>query len=158
MRRAGRILVVIALAMIGTAFPKSSNAGPVSKEQLSFDTNPGRGVKPAKLSATLYLPRSTNPVSTMVIISSSGGVLDWIEGYYARELAKSGIGALVVDSFKPRGVRNVIANQSLVSHGTWKTMRSQHWPNCKKTSESTPPASASWASPRAGSLPKTPLS
>jgi len=101
--------------MIGSAFPKSLNAEPVSKEQLSFDTNPGRGVKPAKLSATLYLPRSTNPVSTMVIISSSGGVLDWIEGYYARELAKSGIGALVVDSFKPRGVRNVIANQSLVS-------------------------------------------
>ena len=40
-------------------------------------------------------------------------MIDWIEGYYARELSRQGIA--VIDSFKPRGLRNVISNQSLVS-------------------------------------------
>ena len=84
-------------------------------EQLVFDTNPAPDVKRVKITANLYLPHVSTPVPAMVIINSSGGVLDWIEGYYARELSERGIAALVVDSFKPRGVRNVVSNQNLVT-------------------------------------------
>jgi hypothetical protein len=44
----------------------------------------------------------------MVIINSSGGVLDQVEGYYARELVKHGIAALVVTAS---------------SHGAYATLR-----------------------------------
>src|SRR4051812_42590839 len=84
-------------------------------EQLLFDTNPPPDVKPVKITATLHLPLASTPVPAMVIINSSGGVLDWIEGYYARELSQRGIAALIVDSFKPRGVKNVVSNQNLVT-------------------------------------------
>jgi dienelactone hydrolase len=85
------------------------------EEPISFETNPAPTVRLAKITATLYLPRASRPVSAMVIISSSGGVIDWIENYYARELARHGIAGLVVDSFGPRGVRRVIEDQSLVT-------------------------------------------
>ncbi len=84
-------------------------------EHLNFDTHAAPGVKLANISATLYLPPSAKPVPAMVIISSSGGVIDWIERYYARELARAGIAGLVVDSFAPRGVRNVDRDQRLVT-------------------------------------------
>src|SRR4051794_22686400 len=84
-------------------------------EQLVFDTNLAPDVNPVKITASLYMPHASTPVPAMVIINSSGGVLDWIEGYYARELSERGIAALVVDSFKPRGVRNVVSNQNLVT-------------------------------------------
>src|SRR4051794_25466337 len=101
------------IAALGLLTP--ATAQQVKTEQLSFDSNPGRGAKPAKVTATLYLPKSAGPVPAMVLTSSSGGVLDWIEGYYARALSREGIAALVIDSFKPRGIRNVISSQSAVS-------------------------------------------
>ena len=93
----------------------SANAQAVIVEHLNFGTNAATGVKPAMVVATLYLPRETKPVSVMVIVSSSGGVLDYIEGYYARELSNRGVAALIVDSFNPRSVRKTIEDQSLVS-------------------------------------------
>jgi dienelactone hydrolase len=53
----------------------------------------------------------------MVIVNSSGGVMDRIEGHYARGLTKNGIAALVVDSFRPRNISNVDENQSSLVHG-----------------------------------------
>jgi dienelactone hydrolase len=86
-------------------------------EQLSFDTNAAAPlVKPVKIKASLYLPRKASPVAAMVIISGSGGVNDWTELYYARELARNGIAALVVDSFGPRGVRSTVQDQTLVTY------------------------------------------
>ena len=100
-------------------FPASSGASAQAAivERLSFDTNPAPTVKPGRITATLHLPPGSAkaPVPAMVIIVSSGGVLDWIEGYYARELNRVGIAGLVVDSFKPRRVQNVIEDQSLVT-------------------------------------------
>jgi dienelactone hydrolase len=43
---------------------------------------------------------------------SSGGVEDTREIYYARELAREGIAALVVDSFGPRGLETSLYDQS----------------------------------------------
>jgi len=86
-------------------------------EQLRFDTNAAPPlVKPVKVKATLYLPRKASPVAAMVIISGSGGVSEWTELYYARELARNGIAALVIDSFGSRGVRSTIQDQGLVTH------------------------------------------
>src|SRR5262245_48848146 len=95
-----------------TAFAETTKT---SIEHLTFETNAVGTVKPAKIKATLYLPPRAAPTPAMIVISSSGGVLDFIEGYYARELNKAGIASLVVDSFGPRGVKNVIQDQSLVS-------------------------------------------
>ena len=100
-------------AIIGSA--SWAEASGSSIEHLTFDTNAAPTVKPAKVKASLYLPARSLPAPAMIIISSSGGVLDFIEGYYARELNKAGIASLVVDSFGPRGVKNVIQDQSLVS-------------------------------------------
>jgi len=86
-----------------------------SVERISFDTIAGTTVKFAKINATLYLPARTSATSAMIIMISSGGVIDWIEGYYARELNKAGIAGLVVDSFGSRGVKNVIEDQSKVT-------------------------------------------
>jgi dienelactone hydrolase len=110
-----RIWLSVASLIVVLGLLTSARAQPVKTEQLSFDSNPGRGARPARLTATLYLPQSAAPVPAMVIISSSGGVIDWIEGHYARALSREGIAALVVDSFKPRGVHDVVANQYLVS-------------------------------------------
>jgi dienelactone hydrolase len=107
------LLVACLTALLGCLTPAAAQQ--VKTEQLSFDSNPGRGSRPAKVTATLYLPKSAGPVPAMVLTSSSGGVLDWIEGYYARALSREGIAALVIDSFRPRGVRNVISSQSAVS-------------------------------------------
>ena len=84
-------------------------------EKLNFDTNPAAGIKTVKIAATLYLPLTAAPVPAMVIANSSGGVVDWMENYYAQALAKNGIAALVVDSFKSRGVREVLSDQSAVT-------------------------------------------
>jgi dienelactone hydrolase len=51
----------------------------------------------------------------MIIVSTSGGVMDYRETYYARELARNGIAGLVVDSFGPRGVKTTVDDQSLVT-------------------------------------------
>jgi dienelactone hydrolase len=112
-----KILLGLALAIIAAAGLTGARAEPsrVTTEPLTFDTNTANNVKRAKIKATLYLPGRATPAPAMVIINSSGGVLDWIEGYYARELGKAGIAALVVDSYGPRGVRRTVEDQSLVS-------------------------------------------
>ena len=109
-------LRLLCFAFVLTFAPAVHAAGqqPVT-EPFEFDTNPAASVKPARIKAALYLPPARNPVAAMVIISSSGGVLDWIEGYYARELSRSGIAAFVVDSFGPRNAKRVIEDQSLVT-------------------------------------------
>lgn len=111
-----RCAAILLCALLFGLHPSGEiTAQPAVIEQLSFDTNRAPNVRLAKITATLYLPFATKPVPAMVIISSSGGVLDWIEGYYARELVRHGIAGLVVDSFKPRGVNDLVEDQSLVT-------------------------------------------
>src|SRR5690242_8636755 len=63
----------------------------------------------------LYRPRSHGRVPAAVIINSSGGVSALTELYYARTLVKHGMATLVVDSFRPRGVRRTGDDQGRVS-------------------------------------------
>jgi dienelactone hydrolase len=108
-------ILALSFLIASVAWAHSAFASAVLVEQLKFDTNPAPEVRAVELTATLYIPHITKPVAAMVIINSSGGVLDTIEGHYARSLTQNGIAALVVDSFKPRKISNINEDQSLVS-------------------------------------------
>ncbi len=90
-------------------------------EALDFDTlTPDEPIRipPARPTARLYLPRPLprpGRSSAVVMLTSSAGVQHHRELYYASALAAAGIAACVVDSFRPRGVRSTVADQSLVS-------------------------------------------
>lgn len=88
--------------------------GDLQSERLFLPTNLAPGVGPVRLEATLHLPQLL-PAPAMVLLSSSGGVQRHREHHYARALNGAGIAALIIDSFKPRGVRNTVADQRLVT-------------------------------------------
>jgi dienelactone hydrolase len=88
-------------------------------ESVSFDTltfDHPTASRPARVSATLHIPADRpGPVPCMVILTSSAGVQRHREHYYADLLNAAGAAALIVDSFRSRGVRRTVADQSLVS-------------------------------------------
>jgi len=88
-------------------------------ESVSFDTltfEHPTACRPARISATLHIPQERpGPVPCMVILTSSAGVQRHREHYYADLLNAAGAAALIVDSFRSRGVRRTVADQSLVS-------------------------------------------
>ena len=84
-------------------------------EYVNFPTHPAPGVKPVRLSASLHLPEAAARVPAMVLLTSSGGVQRHREHWYADNLNADGIAALIVDSFRPRGVRNTVSDQRQVS-------------------------------------------
>ena len=88
-------------------------------ESVSFDTltfEHPTACRPARISATLHIPEDRpGPVPCMVILTSSAGVQRHREHYYADLLNAAGAAALIVDSFRSRGVRRTVADQSLVS-------------------------------------------
>jgi dienelactone hydrolase len=88
-------------------------------ESVSFDTltfDHPTASRPARISATLHIPADRpGPVPCMVILTSSAGVQRHREHYYADLLNEAGTAALIVDSFRGRGVRRTVADQSLVS-------------------------------------------
>lgn len=88
-------------------------------ESMSFDTltfDHPTACRPARISATLHIPHGRpDPVPCMVILTSSAGVQRHREHYYAELLNAAGAAALIVDSFRSRGVRRTVADQSLVS-------------------------------------------
>lgn len=68
-----------------------------------------------EVTATLMLPAGAGRVPAMVIHHGSGGVSEAREWAYAREMAKLGVAALVIDSFTARGVRSTVRDQSTVT-------------------------------------------
>lgn len=88
-------------------------------ESVSFDTltfDHPTACRPARISATLHIPPDRpEPLPCMVILTSSAGVQRHREHYYADLLNAAGAAALIVDSFRSRGVRRTVADQSLVS-------------------------------------------
>jgi dienelactone hydrolase len=68
-----------------------------------------------RITADLYRPRTEGRIPAAVVINSSGGITAHTELYYARVLARHGIAALVVDSFRPRGVRRTGDDQNRVA-------------------------------------------
>lgn len=89
-------------------------------EKVSFLTNVVEDTtndEDLRVPARLYLPtsvRGRHPA--VVIVPSSGGVEAVREIYYAEELARAGIAALVVDSFAARDVSSSVEDQSLMEN------------------------------------------
>ncbi len=70
---------------------------------------------PVDVKAKFYLPLQAQfPISVVVIAPSSSGVEEVREIYYAKELVKEGIAALVVDSFSARDLTDSLYDQSLL--------------------------------------------
>lgn len=67
------------------------------------------------MTAEIYWPAVQGVVPAMVIHHGSGGVTGQREGRYAREFAAVGVAAVVIDSFRPRGVTSTVEDQSAVS-------------------------------------------
>jgi dienelactone hydrolase len=60
----------------------------------------------------LSLPDGNGKVPVMVIAHGSGGVTDAREFAWRRRLAEIGVGAFIVDSFTPRGIRETATDQA----------------------------------------------
>lgn len=71
--------------------------------------------RPVSITADLLLPPGTGRVPAMVIHHGSGGVTAEREWRYAREMVKLGVAALVIDSFRGRGITSSVRDQSVVS-------------------------------------------
>lgn len=101
---------------------KAVSKDPFETETLTFATNVvphTTNDEEVTVEATLYLPKQARrPLPVVVIVPSSGGVEDEREIYYARQLAASGIAALVVDSFSARGIEDTLYDQSQLD--TWE--------------------------------------
>ncbi|MBI5523301.1 MAG: dienelactone hydrolase family protein [Desulfarculus sp.] len=68
------------------------------------------------ITGDLSLPgNASGKVPAMVIVHGSGGVTDRREGEWARRLNQAGIAALVIDSFRPRGIGDTATNQGKLS-------------------------------------------
>jgi dienelactone hydrolase len=85
-------------------------------ERLSFPTHTAPGITPVRITAELLLPDDRwAPAPAMVLLTSSGGVQKHREHWYAAALNDVGIAALIVDSFRPRGVSSTVSDQRRVS-------------------------------------------
>lgn len=91
----------------------------IKSEDVTFPTNviPNTSAdRQVRVLSKLYLPDAArSPVPLMIISPSSGGVREEREVYYAKELAAAGIAALVVDSFRSRGLTDSVRDQSVLS-------------------------------------------
>ncbi|TAJ25525.1 MAG: hypothetical protein EPO67_20815 [Reyranella sp.] len=70
--------------------------------------------QPVTVTAEIWWPAKAGPVPAMVIHHGSGGVGER-EARFAREMVAMGVAAVVVDSFKPRGVSSTVTDQSAVT-------------------------------------------
>jgi len=105
MHRAAAAALVL-LVMAGTASAQQ-------RERISFE---GRQKgNPVTVTAEIYWPSRTGVVPAMVIHHGSGGISDVREGRWAREMSALGLAAIVIDSFKPRGVTSTVEDQSSVT-------------------------------------------
>jgi dienelactone hydrolase len=83
------------------------------RETISFESR--QKGQPVQVTAEIYWPAATGPVPALVIHHGSGGVSDAREGRFAREIVAMGVAAVVIDSFKPRGVASTVQDQSAVT-------------------------------------------
>jgi dienelactone hydrolase len=119
-------LAAFTLVVLGVAALAYAVAWPVpvhseefyTTETITFGTNVVAGTtndEQVDVEATLYLPKKARfPISAVIIVPSSSGVEEEREIYYAKELAKVGIAALVVDSFTARDLTDSLYDQSVI--------------------------------------------
>jgi dienelactone hydrolase len=100
------LAAAVALLMAGGAAAQQT-------ETITFESR--QKGKPVQVPAVVYWPANPGPVPALVIHHGSGGVSDGREGRYAREMVAMGVAAVVIDSFKPRGVTSTVEDQSAVT-------------------------------------------
>lgn len=67
------------------------------------------------VTGVLSLPEGNDKVPAIVLAHGSGGVTDGREGRWSGRLNDIGVAAFIVDSFKPRGIKNTASDQSQLS-------------------------------------------
>ncbi len=127
-RYLGAALVGLSLAACAAA-PSLASVQTFEQGQFSFESYQElswaeilqkrlEGKQKVQIPAELMLPKTVaGRVPAMVIMHGSGG-LRQREYRYARELNKEGIGAVVLDSFNPRGVATTGGQQERVTTST----------------------------------------
>jgi dienelactone hydrolase len=105
--------LTLSLLLMCAAQSASQAANAQTREALTIPRE-HRG-KPMQVTADLFLPPGTAKVPLMIIQHGSGGVSEAREFRYAREMVAMGVAALVIDSFKPRGITSTVQNQEAVS-------------------------------------------
>lgn len=108
----GKQLVFVTSILIGSTSWSSDSTLP---EHITFESA-GRpeGQPMVLIPAELHLPSSDNSsFPAVVLVHGSGGMGDR-ERWYAKEFTARGYAAIIIDSFKPRGVTSTVANQSAV--------------------------------------------
>jgi dienelactone hydrolase len=125
-----QLLVTLAVAAFGLGQAGRAGAEPVAsladgrtgKIEFASATPPGfyplvhRMSSPqAAISGVLTLPAGDARVPAMVLAHGSGGVSSGREGRWSSRLTEIGIGAFVVDSFGPRGIKETATNQGQLS-------------------------------------------
>ena len=103
----GRTLAAISVLLA------AANAAAQQTETISFESR--QKGRPVQVTATVYWPAAQGPLPALVIHHGSGGVSENREGRYAREMVAMGVAAVVIDSFKPRGVTSTVTDQSAVT-------------------------------------------
>lgn len=112
MQRSTKFIRVALPAMLLAGFTAAASAQSMG-ETLTIPRE-HRG-KPIGVPATLLLPPGTGKVPAIVIQHGSGGVSEAREFRYAREMVAMGVAALVIDSFKPRGIGSTVRDQGQVN-------------------------------------------
>ena len=112
--KSARLAVAAFVALMSWSAAGSANP---HRESVSFSSLSGNdGKPPAVIPAELYVPADrAGPFAAVVLVHGSGGVADFREHWYAREFAARGFAALVIDSFKPRGVTSTVEDQTRVT-------------------------------------------
>lgn len=108
-------MVAILLKRYGAALfvaLAATGAASQQRETISFESR--QKGKPVQVTAEIHCPAKPGPVPALVIHHGSGGVSDGREGRYAREMAAMGVAGVVIDSFRSRGVRSTVQDQSAV--------------------------------------------
>jgi dienelactone hydrolase len=83
-----------------------TDARAASIEMVSFPSLSAEPSTAPQLTAELYMPVGPGPHAAIVLLSGCYGVED-LHRQWARDLSTAGYAALVVDSFGPRGVKEV---------------------------------------------------
>ena len=97
--------------LLSVTFALTGCAGQLTSHQVPV-TLPG----PASLTAELYLPRGAGPFPTLILLHGCGGVGANLVGW-AQWLQWEGYGALLLDSFRGRGLTRVCGDSSVLTGG-----------------------------------------
>jgi dienelactone hydrolase len=116
----GLTALVLVISMLTLLAGVATRIDAATVEEVRFQADDVSNDRIVSLKAKLYLPSDpTLPLSAVILTPSSGGIQKEREIYYAEELARAQIAALVIDSFGSRGLTDSIYDQRVL--GEWES-------------------------------------